>query len=259
MKTITIIIARGGSKRLPRKNTKFFCGKPLIAWSIIQSRACALIDETYVTTDDDQIAEIATEYGAKVLMREDARESLDETVGTIPLVSAVKRIMKEREFDSVLSLLTTGPLRRINDFKRLIQKFDIMRGYKIKNDQQYFRTDSLSMYAPMKDVFIYKRIDHEKCLATVMDKTFSYLALCGGDGISSKESVLKHKISWDDKKTWHDPVTFELSREPNYYILGKWWQTFEIDFQSDFDICEYFFDKYLLADWENVYIKGIKK
>jgi len=258
MKTIAVILARGGSKRLPRKNTKFFCGRPLVAWTIIQSRACELIDETYVTTDDEQIAEISEQYGAKVLMREDSRESADQTVGSAPLSFAIERIMKEREFDSVLSILPTSPLVRVNDYKRLIQKFEIMKGYKLVNERRFFATDSLSMYAPMKDVFIFKRIDHERCVATIMDKTFSYLAKCGGTAISSKDSLLKRKIDWDNEKTWRDPVIFKLSKESYYYILGKWWQTFEIDFQSDFDICEYFFDKYLLADWENIY-KGLKR
>ena len=258
MKTITIIPARGGSKRLPRKNTKFFCGRPLIAWTIIQSRACELIDETYVTTDDEQIAEISKEYGAKVLMREDSRESADQTSGGVPVNFATRKIMKERKFDFVLCLFSTSPLRRINDFKRLIQKFEIMKDCNISNKRQYSRADALSIYAPMKDVFIYKRIDHERCIETVMDKTFSYLSLCSGSSISHKECLFKRKVDWDDEKTWRDSVTFELGDVPSYYVLGKWWQTFEIDFQSDFDICEYFFDKYLLADWENIY-KGMKK
>jgi pseudaminic acid cytidylyltransferase len=56
---VAIIPARGGSKRLPRKNIRMFCGKPLVAWSIIQALNSYFIDDVYVSTDDQEIAEIA--------------------------------------------------------------------------------------------------------------------------------------------------------------------------------------------------------
>lgn len=66
MSRIAIIPARGGSKRIPRKNTKDFCGKPIIAYSIEAALAADLFDEVMVSTDDPQIAEVAREYGASV-------------------------------------------------------------------------------------------------------------------------------------------------------------------------------------------------
>ncbi len=55
VKTAAIIPVRGGSKRLPRKNVKMFCGHPLMAWAITQAKCSKNIDEVYVTTDDDEI------------------------------------------------------------------------------------------------------------------------------------------------------------------------------------------------------------
>jgi len=66
MSNIAIIPARGGSKRIPGKNIKLFCGKPIIAYSIEVAIQSNLFDEIMVSTDDDKIAEVAKKYGAKV-------------------------------------------------------------------------------------------------------------------------------------------------------------------------------------------------
>lgn len=66
MAKIAIIPARGGSKRIPRKNIRDFFGKPLIGYSIEKAIACKLFDEVMVSTEDEEIAEIALRFGAKV-------------------------------------------------------------------------------------------------------------------------------------------------------------------------------------------------
>ena len=66
MKNIAIIPARGGSKRIPRKNIKPFMGKPIIAYSIEAALESGLFDEVMVSTDDEEIAMVARQYGAKV-------------------------------------------------------------------------------------------------------------------------------------------------------------------------------------------------
>ena len=73
MKRIAIITARGGSKRIPRKNIKEFCGKPIIAYSIEAALNSGAFDEVMVSTDSEEIAEIAQRYGASVpFMRSEA-------------------------------------------------------------------------------------------------------------------------------------------------------------------------------------------
>ena len=66
MKNLCIIPARGGSKRIPRKNVKQFLGKPILAYSIEAALATGLFDEVMVSTDDEEIAKIAKQYGAIV-------------------------------------------------------------------------------------------------------------------------------------------------------------------------------------------------
>lgn len=76
-KSIAIITARGGSKRIPGKNIKEFCGKPIISYSITAALESGIFDEIMVSTDSDEIASIATEYGAKVPFKRSDKTSND--------------------------------------------------------------------------------------------------------------------------------------------------------------------------------------
>ena len=77
MKNIAIIPARGGSKRIPRKNIKPFMGKPIIAYSIEAALESGLFDEVMVSTDDEEIAMVARQYGAKVPFMRSAETAND--------------------------------------------------------------------------------------------------------------------------------------------------------------------------------------
>ena len=82
---LAVIPARGGSKRIPRKNIKSFCGKPIIAYSIKTALESKLFDHVIVSTDDDEIAEIAQQYGATIPFKRPA-ELADDFTGTNPIV-----------------------------------------------------------------------------------------------------------------------------------------------------------------------------
>ena len=77
MKSIAIITARGGSKRIPKKNIREFCGKPILAYSIEAALNSGLFDEVMVSTDSEEIADIAREYGADVPFMREAATSGD--------------------------------------------------------------------------------------------------------------------------------------------------------------------------------------
>ena len=64
MKNIAIIPARGGSKRIPKKNIREFCGEPMISWTIKEAKKSKLFDEIIVSTEDQDIADIAKKFGA---------------------------------------------------------------------------------------------------------------------------------------------------------------------------------------------------
>lgn len=82
---IAIIPARGGSKRIPRKNIKEFCGKPMIAWSIEAALRSGIFEHVIVSTDDREIAQIAKEHGAEVPFLRPP-ELANDFVGTVPVV-----------------------------------------------------------------------------------------------------------------------------------------------------------------------------
>ncbi|MCH8533398.1 MAG: pseudaminic acid cytidylyltransferase [Balneolaceae bacterium] len=120
---IAIIPARGGSKRIPKKNIKDFCGKPIIAWSIEAALDSNCFDRIIVSTDDMEIAEIATRYGAEVpFIRKP--ELSDDYTGTQPVIAdaidQLKTQMKSK-LDLVCCIYATAPL---------ICKDDIALGYK---------------------------------------------------------------------------------------------------------------------------------
>ena len=119
-----VICARGGSKRLPRKNVKLFCGHPLVAWSIIQCKCSHLMDEVYLSTDDDEIAEIGGAYGAEIIWRPDWPDA-DEASAMRPVRHAMKIIKAEHpDFDTVVSVLPTMPCRHPGDIDACIAEFN---------------------------------------------------------------------------------------------------------------------------------------
>lgn len=85
MNKVAIIPARGGSKRIPRKNIRDFCGKPMIAWSIKAARDSGVFNRIIVSTDDQDVREIAQEYGAEAPFERPSELANDHT-GTLPVI-----------------------------------------------------------------------------------------------------------------------------------------------------------------------------
>ncbi len=96
METICIIPARGASKGIPGKNIMDFCGKPLLAWSILEATQATSVNAVYVTSDDEAILKVATEYGATPIKRPD-KLSTDTATSEVALLHALDYIEKERE------------------------------------------------------------------------------------------------------------------------------------------------------------------
>lgn len=110
MRKLAIIPARGGSKRIPRKNIKNFLGKPIIAYSIQAAIESKLFDEVMVSTDDDEIAVIAQEYGAKVPFFRSAQNA-DDQATTFDVISEVLNSYKEdnKHFEKACCIYPTAP------------------------------------------------------------------------------------------------------------------------------------------------------
>lgn len=125
MSNLAIIPARGGSKRILRKNVKDFLGKPIIAYSIETAVSSKLFDEVMVSTDDGEIAEVARKYGAKVpFMR--SKETSDDFATTASVLREVLDTYKQngRVFDNACCLYATAPFMTT---KRIGEGFDKLR------------------------------------------------------------------------------------------------------------------------------------
>lgn len=113
---IAVVPARGGSKRIPHKNIKDFCGKPIIAWSIEQAIKSECFDRIIVSTDDIEIARVAKRYGAEVPFIRPAELSDDHT-GTTPVIAhAIRWVMEYIEpVANVCCIYATAPFVRAAD------------------------------------------------------------------------------------------------------------------------------------------------
>ncbi len=130
---LAIIPARGGSKGLPGKNIKELGGKPLIAWSIEAGLKSKYLDEVMVTTDSEEIASIAKQYGATVpfirpeYLSNDTATTFDAVKHTIDFY----RTEFKKEFNYIVLLEPTSPLREIDDMDDFVMTEAVMkyRGY----------------------------------------------------------------------------------------------------------------------------------
>ena len=120
-KRIAIITARGGSKRIPKKNIKDFCGKPIIAYSIEAAISSKLYDEVMVSTDSEEIAEIAKKYGACVPFMRSAETSNDYATTNDVLIEVFNEYEKRgQEFDIAVCIYPTAPFVTADKLKRAI-------------------------------------------------------------------------------------------------------------------------------------------
>lgn len=116
---LAVIPARGGSKRIPRKNVKPFCGKPMLAWSVEAALDAGCFDRVVVSTDDEEIAGVARDHGAEVPFLRPADLSDDHT-GTIPVIAhaaAACGLSPESGDDLVCCVYATAPFVRAADLQ----------------------------------------------------------------------------------------------------------------------------------------------
>lgn len=128
-KYIAVIPARGGSKRIPLKNIRNFLGKPIIAYTIQVARSSGLFDEIMVSTDNNEIAKVAKDYGATVPFMRSERNSDDFTGPGDVVYEVLQEYEKEgREFEMGCCLLPTAPLMTVES---------LQSGYKLINESEF--------------------------------------------------------------------------------------------------------------------------
>lgn len=152
MKKIAIIPARGGSKRIPKKNIKEFCGKPIIAYGILEALKSEVFDEVMVSTDSEEIACIAEKYGANVPFLRSVNTSGDFSTTAEVIFEVLDRYREiNMEFEYGMCIYPTAPFvtaEKIREAMELIQNrnakivlpvvafsYPPQRGYVMKNNE----------------------------------------------------------------------------------------------------------------------------
>jgi N-acylneuraminate cytidylyltransferase len=152
MSAVAIITARGGSKRIPRKNIRNFLGKPILSYAIETARQSSLFDEIMVSTDDNEIADIALSFGAKVPFRRSARTATDFATTPDVLLEVLDTYEQRGTcFDFACCIYPVSPLLTPELLERAYQKlrngsfdsvypvqrfgFPIQRAFYLRNDR----------------------------------------------------------------------------------------------------------------------------
>jgi CMP-2-keto-3-deoxyoctulosonic acid synthetase len=256
--TIALLTARGGSIRLPRKNIKLFNGLPLLAWSIIQAKCSRLIDDVFLTTDDEEIADIGEKYGAKIIFR----PVYDNNVSAgYVLKLAVEELEKnDVEIDNVVYMLPTSPLKKPQDLDNLIASFHDINKYQ--------KIDDLGVYSPDKECFVYRNVDAMmdhygtayKLIPVIADKKWNYSKSVGGWGIADKNYLMDF---WEKQGMYDNVIDDKLKDiDTNKGIYGyaiEPWQCFETDYEEQFRLCEIIMEEFILkGKGINAYINYAK-
>ncbi len=209
--TVTIVLARGGSKGLPGKNILPFCGRPLLAWSIMQAPS-----PVYVTSDNDEILAVAKDYGALTIQRP-AHLANDTATSESALIHALDAI---GDVDKIIFLQPTSPLRVWDDVQNAVNLFDSTGA------------DSLFSSCQLEDFCAWTERDGELSGLTFdpakrgrrQDRKPIYLE--NGSIYITKPEVLRKGNRLGGK----------IVRYPMQY-----WQSFEIDDQETFSLCKHYF------------------
>lgn len=223
MQAPVIIPARAGSKGIKRKNIIPICGKPLIAWSILQAKASECVSEVYVSTDGDEIADISRDYGAKVIRRPN-----DISGEFASSEEAILHTMKniEDDYDDIIFLQATSPLR---------EKYDIDDAYKTFKKGDY---DSLFSMAVMDDYTLWQGDSGEDMRSI----TFDYLNR--GRRQDRKPIYLENGSIYIFKKELIGKTGNRMGGRIGMYQM-PFCHSYEIDSVDEIEICEYYLNKIL--------------
>jgi len=219
MKTVAFIPARGGSKGLPKKNIKEIAGKPLIAWSIEHALSATQVDDVFVSTDCEEIAAVATAYGAKVPFLRPPEISSDQASTESAMIHFCEYLQKERiHYDNFLLIQATSPVRakgRFDDALTFFKKGEF---------------DSLVAVAPSHR-FFWKNPEKPQASYDAMNRP-------------RRQDISPEEQSYVETGSFYITTMEGLGKYQNrlcgnigLYITPEL-ESFEIDTQIDFDVCE---------------------
>jgi N-acylneuraminate cytidylyltransferase len=222
-----IIPARGGSKGITNKNIVNFCGKPLIAWTIEQCKSSNKVSNVWVSSDDDDILDIALEYGAKTIKRPKTISGDNATSESAWLHALDYLYSSGVRVDIVLAPQATSPLREELDINKAIDKFiegnyDSMFSASVANDLFFWEESDSGFISPGYD---YKNRQRRQELN--QDKFIE-----NGSFYIFKPSILQANSN-------------RLGGKIGYSLMD-FWKMFEIDEPDDLKMCSALMKEFLI-------------
>ena len=221
-----IILARGGSKGIPNKNIIDFCGKPLIAWTIEQCLQSKHIDNVWVSSDSQDILDVAKEYGAKTISRPDDISG-DLASSEAAWMHAIEIIQRDTNIDLVFAPQVTSPLRETQDIDNAIELF------------QKENYDSMFSSSITEDLFFWEKDKHNK----LQSVNYDYLN-------RQRRQDIQEKIIENGSFYIFKP---EVIKKYNNRFGGKighskmeFWKMFEIDNIEDLRMCSALMQEFLI-------------
>ncbi len=213
---VALIPARGGSKGIPRKNIKLFNFKPLIYWSIVAAQESNHIDRVIVSTEDQEIADVARKYSAEVPFLRPKKFAMDNSPGIDPVIHLLENI------DNVESLLLLQPTSPLRETKHINEIFEL---------KERFNAESVVSVSLAKKNIIFA-MDENNLLSSI-SKEFKLLPrqefsnlynLNGALYLSSTESILRNR-------SFFSPTTLGYIMPEEYSV--------DIDTPLDWEIAEF--------------------
>lgn len=246
--TVGIVTAKRQSRRLPDKNVRELCGLPMFLWSVRQIVCSQRIDMCLVSTDDEEMAEMARAEGAEVRMRETPEELDPEASGTVPLIAAVQSLGLDDD-DLFVHSLPTSPLRWPWDWDRIIKSLELGADYVLP-------------VAPMVETIVYD-LTHGKVTVPILASKGKRFAIQALGGTAWRARLFHHTQEYvaeqhggDLRDSETDKQMTGLLPDPTYWFpregrheryYVKEWQQFEIDDEDGWAICEALMERQILG------------
>ena len=225
---VAIILARGGSKSIPKKNIVNFCGKPLLFWSIKQAKKVKDVSSVWVSSDDKTILNLAKKFGANIIPRP-KHLSNDTSSSVSGWLHALKHIEKNEHVDLLVALQPTSPVRESQDIVSAINKF------------KRTKCDSMFSASMLGDFLIWKKIGKDK----FQSMNYNYKKRPRRQNFPKQyiENGSFYIIKPEILKKYHNPLGGKIC-----ISKMEFWKSFEIDDYEDLEFCEIIMKHYLLKN-----------
>lgn len=217
-KVLGLIPARGGSKGVPRKNIRMLAGKPLIAWTIEEAQKSKHIDRLVLSSEDEEIIEVAKSFGCEVPFVRPIELAADDTPGIAPVLHALRQLPS---YDIVVMLQPTSPLRTVQDIDESLNFFVNNSAHVCVSISEVTK-NPYWMFTMDEDNYLEKLLERNKIVSRRQDLPKIYTP--NGALFIAKNSYLLEKKSFYTKDT-------------TGYVMPKE-RAFDIDDEFDFIICE---------------------